>query len=350
MNHCVFSSYRQKENFITSSLMSVLGNLSLIQINNFFSLLLEDDDDTIFSIKNQHTHINDDARISFDATITMKYDIFLETKVDRNVDASDQLNNYISRLSEENCSPRKNTNAIIIYLTPDANCPPWFFRIKSGDISMKWISFDMIYKTINTIIDGTQDENQMDILSEREIFLLRQFQMLIQNENLLTSNEMNVLIIPAGTAWNKYIRLDTDGYSAYICQENRWFRDGIEHLAFYKNGAVLQSVPKIIAAMDSVSIEDTEDSFSKFNEHSKIDDVEIARKLFKKIFESEPSDPTDHRRKILILEGKHKCYVQLDGPIINDTKSASGRNTAFVQRQRYTSLEKIIKAKKTSEL
>lgn len=350
MSHCIFSSYRQPENLITSSLMAVLGNLSLIQMNNFFSLLLEDDDDTIFSIKNQHTHINDAARISFDATITMKYDIFIETKIYRNVDASEQLNNYIRRLSNENCSPRKNADALIIYLTPDANCPPWFSRIESGNISMKWISFDMMYKTINTIIDGTQDENQMDILSEREIFLLRQFQMLILNENLLASNEMNVLIIPAGAAWDEYTSLDTDGYSAYICQENRRFRDGIEHLAFYKNGTVLQFVPKIIAAMDSVSIENPEDSFFEFNENSGINDREISRELFEKICGRESADPEDHRRKILILEGKYKCSVQLDDPIINDTKSASGRNTAFVQRQRYTSLEKIRRATKTSEL
>jgi hypothetical protein len=54
--------------------------------------------------------------------------------------------------------------------------------------------------------------------------------------------------------------------------------------------------------------------------------------------------------KVLLLTGpEEEATISID-EILNDSVDKNGAPTAFVQRQRYTSLEKLKKAAKTSDL
>ena len=131
--------------------------------------------------------------------------------------------------------------------------------------------------------------------------------------------EDRVIVVAAGQAARQQARRDR----VYNCQNGRRFQPS-RWIAFYANGQI-DTIAEIDGAPE--------------------DDVMLA-----------------HRRDLehLAAEAKHSPYqsrtlfklksVEPIGPVINDKKDKHGRNTAWTQSQRYTTLSVLRAAKATSEL
>jgi hypothetical protein len=168
------------------------------------------------------------------------------------------------------------------------------------------------------------------VISEREAFLLRELQAMLDNENLIGTAK-DTLVIAAKQAWPEY-----NEFNAYVCQPNRSFKQ-VEYLAFYHGNKIHELVPKILDSMECLEMRKglhagkegdlvnylLENNLRKEGETNKI------------LFLSPPDAPET---------------VRLDKPIINDLVSAGGVRIAFTQNQRYVELNALKKANKTSDL
>jgi hypothetical protein len=69
-------------------------------------------------------------------------------------------------------------------------------------------------------------EDPARLLGERTRFLLAELVALYGTDGLLTTDD--TVVVAARRAWPDYQQ-----FSAYVCQPNRTFRDGLTHLGFY---------------------------------------------------------------------------------------------------------------------
>lgn len=60
--------------------------------------------------------------------------------------------------------------------------------------------------------------------------------------------------------------------------------------------------------------------------------------------------PDEIRKYIILQEPSDKSIETLNHPVINDKKSSTNKNTAFVQKQTYTDINNLRSANYTSEL
>ena len=70
----------------------------------------------------------------------------------------------------------------------------------------------------------------------------------------------------------------------------------------------------------------------------------------KKLLDDESRDEGTSYKVMMLTAPDDPKTIHLDGPVVNDLESDSGRPTAFTQNQRYVSLERLKKAKGTSGL
>ena len=113
-------------------------------------------------------------------------------------------------------------------------------------------------------------------------------------------------------------------HNLYICQNERSFRPS-RYVAFYKEGKI------------SYLFEVTEAPSKDCNEQN----TPVLNNV---------KQYQNRKNKALQNQVMYLKKVSCVGPIKNDTVDKNGRNVAFVLNQRYTTYEKIMKAKKTSEL
>ena len=90
-------------------------------------------------------------------------------------------------------------------------------------------------------------EDKKEVISEREAFLLRELQTMLDNEELIGPSK-DTLVIPARHAWPEYKE-----FNAYVCQANRSFKN-VTHLAFYHGNKIHELVPKILDSEESVEM------------------------------------------------------------------------------------------------
>jgi hypothetical protein len=168
--------------------------------------------------------------------------------------------------------------------------------------------------------------------------------MLLDHENLLSNPE--VLIIPASFAWSHYLNT-----SSYVCQPNRTFQK-TTHIAFYNRGKIMRKVPKILKTVNEVVFGE-EGYFEVLSDDWDQSDEKKFGKTMKEVVEKSIGSSlrkVGESYKVLLLTGpEEEATISID-EILNDSVDKNGAPTAFVQRQRYTSLEKLKKAAKTSDL
>jgi hypothetical protein len=169
-----------------------------------------------------------------------------------------------------------------------------------------------------------------EVISEREAFLLREFQAMLIRDGLVAS-AYDVAVVAALRAWPQYHSLH-----AYCCQANRTFQP-VDRIAFYTKGKIQPLVPRVLAVHPDVLIEK--------GAHSG-----LLGSLIDRMIEELP-DREGGRNKIFLLSAPDSPEtVVLDEAIPNDLLASTGRPTAYTQGQRYVSLDKLQQAKATSEL
>ena len=316
----LFSTYRQGENRITATLLAVLQRLSLPNIDRILRALLEDTAFGLVTFDNQPKGRESvpDARIGTGSAI------WIETKRERNKVSIYQVKSHLKSLG-----PREN----LLLLTPDDQAP------EGLDERVAWSNFRTLADAVKEILG---DENEPP--SEREAFLLREFNLMLQQDGLLDSTEPRVMVLGARFAWPMYNKL-----SVYRCSTNKPMQSLREsdHMAFYAAGKIQPLVPRIKSVIESIDMSQQEEI--EFLEGSQ---KRLADELQKKIDHHELSHEFGQAFKVMFLsEPGDDGTVKLKSPIINDKKDKNGKTTPFTFGQpRYVTLESLEKASKTSEL
>lgn len=332
MSQCLFSRYSQNENRVTSTFLAVLSSLSLNLIQQIIGTMIGDEVELI-SFTNQPASMKQKYHSVPDAMISGDFKILIETKLQQNAVKKGPIKRH-----QEQLGNRKN--AYLVILTPDPECPGVVENISREDPRVVWCSFNQINNTINDFF-----ENGSEVISEKDAFLLKNFQMFLNHENLLSHPE--VLIVPARFAWSHYLNT-----SSYICQPNRTFKK-TKYIAFYNEGKIMKKVPRILKAVNEVVFWEEGNFEVLSNDWSKSDKKEFGVKMKEVVKKSIGSSlyNVGESHKVLLLTGpEEEGTICINKEIPNDSVDKNGAPVAFVLKQRYTSVEKLNGAEKTSDL
>ena len=311
----IFSTYSQGENRITSSILAVIRSLSLDRIERILGALLEQSELELIRFDNQPSKGGDGVP---DAIIQSSFRLLVETKTERNGLNRPQLERHLARLDSA-----KEQSAWLLILTPDDERPTLLDEL--GDDRAIWTSFALLCQAIDELL-----EDNKEVVSEREAFLLRELQSMLEAEGLLAEPN-DVVVVAARRAWKTY-----QDNNVYICQPNRSFRN-VKRIGFYSKGNIYSLVPQILEKHDDVTFE------RSLHEGA-------LGELVNRILDSDDSR-TGQRHMVFFLSAPGSSEtLDLGKNIPNDKKSKTGKNTAFTMSQRYVSSESLIAAGKTSDL
>ena len=312
----IFSTYSQGENRITATFLAVLQELSLSRIDHLLGEMLEDDNFNSITFANQPSSGGTGVP---DAEISSSMRILLETKIVRNRVEKDQLTQHLARFDGANSMRTQ----MLIVLTPDSTKPKVIEDCK--DSRIVWTNFQGLDTSINALFDDPRA-----VISEREQFLLREFQELMSDSQLL-SPDKDTIIVPAKNAWSIYKRA-----SVYACQVNRSFQ-AAKYMGFYSEKMIQPAIAKILEIHDNVVLKPNLHE-GKLGEsvNSLLQADKVLTGMSQKIFILSPIDSEE--------------TLSLPNSIKNDTTSHSGKNVAFTQNQRYVESKQLFKARVTSQI
>lgn len=340
MSGSIFSSYSLAENRVTACFLAVLRSLALHRIERILRSLLEleEEEFNLIELKPQpSTAKGGKGHTKPDGQILSSCQILIETKIVVNQLNEIQLGGHLDQLNSPD-----DGNSFLLALTPDRTKPGVIDTIKHlHKNGLRWSSFAALNESIEDIL-----KDEKDVISEREQFLLREFQKLLADENLLEP-EKNVIVIAARIAWDTYQK-----YHAYVCAPDRPLGQA-NYLAFYAQGAIQPLVPEILEKYPEVVLERGKHSgdlgrlVNTLLEKAGKDVGETGwnkrgmqrfgtGELLQVVFLTAPDDPRN---------------VRLVQPVKNNQKAKSGKKiVAFTMWQRYVSLPKLKQARTTSEL
>jgi hypothetical protein len=296
----IFSTYSTGENRVTASFVAVLRSLSLDRIQRILGALLEQSEFELIKFQNQPSKGGEGVP---DAIIQASSRLLIETKTKRHAVRLDQLKRHLKRLGAAS-----EATKLLLVLTPDDARPSSFAALQ--DDRLVWASFAALDQAIDEILD-----DDAEVVSEREAFLLRELQKMLVAENLIRSSN-DVVVVPARHAWPEY-----QEYHAYVCQPDRPFQP-VTRMAFYSFGQIYPLVPKIMESHDHVDFvrDKHKGKMAMLIEMAINQGVRKEGTAYKVILLSPPDSPDT---------------LKLEAPIPNDLTAKSGRVTAFTQNQRY---------------
>lgn len=341
--HSIFGDYKQHENRVTCALLHILNycgcELIDLLIDRFggdvgnrdplvaTQLLLKDKGNVLKD--EQGNDCCADGLIVNDYS----YKIYIEAKIAPNQIRQKQLEAYRRNV-------RPDTNEYLLYITPDANKPK---ELETRDY---WLNWDDIMGLLNEYALSKEDEiisflvKNFRILTEKLIknkpHIIKKVDDDIENhatksvdKTLLCGENDDSVVLIVGGRWGENIAVL---FNFYACQPNRFFLPA-KYIAFYYNNRIKYLFKILEGPISSIELTDPS--------------LQIDEGYF-----------SDYDKDYRESEGKEREFFRLklvhvfkgDG-IINDSESKkNGNRCAFVRRQRYTSIGKILKAKRTSEL
>jgi len=313
MTQGIFSTYKQGENRVTSSLIQVLKHLPVNVVEaflRFFSSNKTEGAQNFIKFENQIKGVGSVP----DAGIFANFNLLFETKIVQGSIDHKQMTDHV-KFARDN-------KATLVYLTPDLTIPK---MLRCEDIV--WKSFQNLDDFISEIL-----ADQAFILSERDQFLLKNLQILFVESGLLPKID-EVVIVAASTAWPVYKK-----HGVYVCQANRSFRD-VKWIGFYAEGQIQPSIAHIKERCEEF----------EFSEGNLQDDAGLNTKLSGWLKDNEWAKGLKLQVFDLTTSGSHETET-LPNPIPNDLTNNSGRRFAYTQGQRYILLETLKIAKTTSNL
>lgn len=311
----IFSTYSQGENRVTASLLAVIRSLSLDRIQRLLGALLEQSEFELVRFDNQPSKGGDGVP---DAIIQSSIRLLVETKTERNGVNLPQIRRHLARLDEAT-----ESTALLLVLTPDDVRPTILEDL--NDDRVVWTSFALLDQAINELL-----EDPKEVVSEREAFLLRELQSMLEAEELL-ANPNDVVVVAARSAWDEYNEIH-----AYVCQPKRSFQQ-VSRIGFYSKQNIYPLVPMIVETHDNVVMERDayEGSLGALVNRLLDEERREEGRTFKVFLLSAPDSPET---------------LTLPKPIPNDKKSKTGKGTAFTMGQRYVASAALLEAKTTTDL
>ena len=306
--YSVFGEYKAGENRLTVALLQILkmGGEPLVRyFAGEVGFALPSSEIGIFTqVKTLESVLDGLLQSNFSFRLLIESKIVPGTV---RVDQQDAHLGHVAKLPE---------NSVLLYLTPDGDRPS---ALPAGVAWANWIQ-------VRDALKAYRDKTEID---EAEVlsFLIDQFELFASNLGVLDSwgarvpqgpdAQERVLIVPARDA-----RGVARKHQVYICQNGRSFKPS-RWIAFYAFGQI-----DTLAEVDGVP----EDNV-----------VLTSRPELSELAKTE-NDPASPRRLIRLKN------VEDVGPIRNDLLDKSGDRTAWVMRQRYTTVGKLRAARTTKDL
>lgn len=310
----LFSTYRQGENRVTSSMLAVFERIDLTILESLLSSSTGEASLQLIAFVNQP--VGQGASVP-DARISAHFTYWFEVKTARNALSVTQLSEHLKNLEAESTTER------LFVITPDAVEPGAIGEL--GDQRVVWFNFLSLYDAIDAALEDTSG-----LVSEHARFLLRELQALLVEDGLVDSDD--VVVVAARVAYPEYLQ-----HGVYVCQPNRAFRDGLTHMGFYAEAAIQREVPRILHRADPVSFTREEADRRRALGGFERDVADAIETLLDERLRTEGSD-----YGVFILSPRDDSEtVLLDAPIVNDTVTANRRPWAWTMGQRYTSLARL---------
>jgi hypothetical protein len=302
----IFGEYKQKENRVTAALLQIVkagGEPLLRYVLDRIQLPLPDSGIRIIS---QPANPFGDSQPDGLVQSAFSFNLFIESKLNRSLP---------QRQSSEHQKAVRKEDDHLLYITPHTSRP----ELPAGT---EWTSWRVLLEALEQYTLDTTIDNY-----EFVSYLVMEFRKLVDHLDLISINwdgfeSSDQVLILAGS-WAEGIALR---YGLYLCQNRRSFRPS-KYLAFLNNARISHLFRIVEKPEDDVDI--TKDSFFDYYRNNE-----------------EPNLKAGDPRKVFKLE---KCDDVLE--VLNDKIDKNGNPCPFTYGQpRYTTLDKILKAKKTSEL
>jgi hypothetical protein len=306
----LFSTYRQGENRVTSSMLAVFERVDLSLLETILASAAGESSLSMVTFVNQPPgkgHSVPDARIS------ARFAYWFEVKTVRNALRSHQLFEHLASLGTEG-------DERLFVITPDAEQPAVVAQL--GDRRLIWFNFRSLYDAIER-----SSADPVSGVSESNRFLLRELEALLVEDGLIDNDD--VVVVAARFAYPEYL-----ARGLYICQAKRAFRDGITHMGFYAGSAIQVHLPRIRHQEDFVVF--TSEEAAARRGRSETDRL-IGAAIEADLQAGAREDGKPYQ--VFLLSARDDPdTVRLPNPIRNDTVAESGRGWAWTMSQRYVSL------------
>jgi len=313
----LFSTYRQGENRVTSSMVAVFERIDLSLLERLLAAASGESTLEMVTFSNQPP--GKGASIP-DARISARFSFWFEVKTTRNAVDRTQLEEHLRNLDDDSSQER------LFVVTPDATEPSTVEAI--GDRRITWFSFASLADAIDAAIS-----DQAEPVADQARFLLRELRSLLAEDGLIDNDD--VVVMAARAAYPEYL-----AHHIYVCQPGRTFRDGLTHLGFYAEKAIQPHVARILFREDAV-IFSSEEASRRRNGGS-VFEMKIAETIDRLL--EDGSRHLGEVYQVFLLSGPDDAEtVKLACPLVNVSTGASGRPTAWTMGQRYTSLARLTK-------
>ncbi len=310
----LFSTYRQGENRVTSSMLAVFERIDLSLLETLLGAASGEASLQMVTFTNQPSGQGHSVP---DGCISARFAYWFEVKTTRNAVRAGQLVEHLHSLEKGAANER------LFVVTPDPAEPAAVNEM--ADPRVVWFSFAALYDAIDAQLRDVTGN-----VSEQARFLLRELQALLAEDGLLDADD--VVVVAARSAYPEFLK-----HAAYICQPNRSFREGLTHMGFYADGRIQPHVARILHREDNV-VFTAEEARRRVDGNAQ--DQRIGR-LIDALLTDSPREPGEHFQVFLLTAHDEEGTEILTAPIINDTRAASGRTWAWTMGQRYVSLHKL---------
>lgn len=307
----LFSTYRQGENRVTSSMLAVFERIDLSLLESILAAASGESSLQMVSFTNQppgEGHSTPDARIS------ARFAYWFEVKTTQNALHLTQLTEHLASLTSDAADER------LFVITPDPEQPPVIEEL--DDHRVVWFNFRSLHEALDQAVASEHAG-----VSEHAAFLLRELQALLVDDGLVDSDD--VVIVAARSAYPEYLRR-----GVYVCQSERGFRQGLTHLGFYAEGAIQTHIARIRYREDMVPF--THEEVERRGEGTEVDRA-IAQIISEDLDSGQRVQGEPYQVFVLSPAGDPETIL-LAQPILNDTVTSAGKPWAWTLGQRYTSL------------
>lgn len=346
-DHSVFGDYGKAEDRVTSALLIILrlAGRDLIDrlIDKFGGEGKNPEPEILTQVTLRGANVKGNEPVADGLIISdYAYKIVIESKI---APFKNNLKHNLEQLEKYSNLISGNENEYILYITPDKNKPE---ELKEY---FNWLNWDDIVELLSEYVLGIDNALLIFLIKEfikliGKLVLGRNGRKGVEKEKKETeiiaetkmesqtdlpdknSNVDDEKVLVVGGRWGEDVAVK---YDFYACQPDRFFIP-TKYMAFYYDNRI-KYLFEIILKEDWIS--DLSDK--KWG----IDPDYFIH------YDTKYNTEEHKERELFKLRLVH---IFKDGGIINDSKDKNGKKCAFTQRQRYTTYNKIMSAKYTSEL
>lgn len=317
----LFSTYRQGENRVSSSLLAVFERLGIDLVARVLGHALEQPELELVIYTPQP---GKGGKGTPDGEMRGSFRFLFEVKTEldqvKGTSGKAQLGRHLERLTGE------HARELVVVLSPDTE-PPALLETM-GDERLVWTSFEALAQAINDLL---HDESEP--ASEQQRFLLRELLDLFHLDRLLRADD--VAVVAARWAYGIWKE-----FSVYVCQPRRTFRN-VTYWGFYQNKRIEPELPRVLARHPEV-IFDEESAKGWAKEKGEYDKA-LAGLITRMLASGDPK--AGEERMVVLLEGPDdETLKRRDEPLPHKQPGA------WTQGQWYASLDALLQAETTADL